>query len=125
MIEAQSLGFIDILPFVLLGAGAAISFIMNAKYNSAILVYTPIGFGVFLSMFIVFTILVPINTEYQELVQTDIDNATCKDLPLMYEHYRGFKEKIKSKYIFDCVAEKNILMNEEFDKIKTDIDWLK
>lgn len=49
--------------------------------------------------------------EHNEQLQIIINNADCDVLPEIYQaqYYELFKEKIKSKYIFDCVAEKEQL----------------
>jgi hypothetical protein len=47
------------------------------------------------------------NRELEKIIST----SDCNILPELYdqEYYKKFKEKIKSKYIFDCVAEKEQL----------------
>ena len=47
------------------------------------------------------------NNEIEKIILT----SDCNVLPELYnqEYYKNFKEKIKSKYIFDCVAEKEQL----------------
>jgi hypothetical protein len=49
--------------------------------------------------------------EYDSQSQKIIESSDCDVLPELYnqEFWNSYKEKIKSKYIFDCVAEKEQL----------------
>jgi hypothetical protein len=81
------------------------------KTDSTFLHFFPICFGILLAFIIIFFITIPIYDEYISSVTKEIENADCDELPLLYQDYDSgtFKEKIKSKYIFDCVAEKEQL----------------
>lgn len=49
------------------------------------------------------------NQKYSDAVNAEIETASCNDLIKMYNDYALFKEEIKSKYIFKCVADKESL----------------
>ena len=114
MIEApQSLMFYYTIIVLFIGLLIAMIGIFLLKEEPKKYAITP-GIIVMISSFS-FVALDTSQKEYTDAVNAEIESLQCEDTQEHYEFYEreSFQEKIKSKYIFECVSS------------KADMEWLK
>jgi len=113
MIEAPPENYFPII-IGLLGIVAIVSAFAFLDTGRKVLWYIGIGFSIFA---IGFTIQLSDTTyaDYKTAVFLEIELLECNQMQEHYDFYdeSEFQEKIKSKYLFECVSE------------KTDLNWLK
>lgn len=117
MIESPSINFLplEIMLSSLVFMCIALYLYLTIEPSNKQLTLLTAGFAVIFIFGFVLALSDPSMEEYKNAVNAEIENLKCEQMQEHYDFYdeSEFKEKIKSKYIFDCVAE------------KTDIDWLK